>query len=166
MTDLRITQAQREDMPDVRAILCEAAAWLASSGKAMWQEADFAETRIAPAVDAGEYWLAYQGDQAIGLLRFQLHDPWFWPEITDDSSAFVHRLAVRRLAAGTGVSVALLDFARTRAIALGKTFLRLDCVADRAHLRRFYETYGFRFHSLFRLEQWQLARYELCLEPA
>lgn len=166
MTKLHITQAGRKDLPEVRAILCEAAAWLASHGKAMWQASDFSEERLGPAIDAGEYWLAWKDEQSVGVLRFQLHDPWFWPEITDDSSAFVHRLAVKRCAARTGVSSALLDFAQTRAKSLGKMFLRLDCVADRTALRRFYETYGFCFHSLFDLDQWRLARYELRLDPA
>jgi GNAT superfamily N-acetyltransferase len=65
-------------------------------------------------------------------MRLDLEDPLFWPEIERGSSVFVHKLAVRRRWAKQGVSTALLAFARERALRLGRRYLRLDCVADRA----------------------------------
>jgi len=45
-------------------------------------------------------------------MRFELDDPHFWPEIKAGTSAFAHKLEVRRAWAGKGVSAALLTFAQ------------------------------------------------------
>ncbi len=61
------------------------------------------------------------------------------------------------------MSNALLVFARERATTLGKRHQRLDCVADRAPLRRLYERFGFALHSEIRKDFGLFARYELPL---
>ena len=57
-----------------------------------------------------------------------------WP----GTSAFIHKLAVRRAWAKKGVSTELLSYARARARDLARAYLRLDCVADRKALRDLY----------------------------
>jgi GNAT superfamily N-acetyltransferase len=159
----RIAQAQASDVAVVSSVLDEAAQWLASRGAAIWQPQDYSPENILSNVSSGMYWLAFQGNHAVGVVRFQLADPIFWPELKVQNSAFVHRLAVRRHVAGQGVSTALLNFAIAQATSLGKTHVRLDCVANRAALCRFYENYGFKFHSHHQIGSWRVARYELPL---
>lgn len=55
---------------------------------------------------------ARTGEQLAGVMKFELEDPFFWPEIAPGTSAFVHKLAVRRAWAKKGVSTDLLSFAR------------------------------------------------------
>jgi hypothetical protein len=59
----------------------------------------------------------------------------------------------------------LLDFARERARSLGRPFLRLDCVADRAPLRALYEGFGFSLHSVVHKGERAFARFELAVPP-
>ncbi len=94
------------------------------------------------------------------MLRFQLEDSLFWPDVPTNDSAFVHRLAVRRNFAGGEFSKVLLEWAVERTRSLGRKFLRLDCDASRPRLRAIYERFGFRYHNERRVGSFLAARYE------
>jgi GNAT superfamily N-acetyltransferase len=164
---MQIEQAQPADAPTVAAVLTEAAQWLAADGRPLWSAADTGIERVQRDTDAGRYFIARKNTEAggdvAGVVRIDLEDPYFWPEVENGSSAFVHKLAVRRHWAGHGVSTALLGFAREHARGLGLAHLRLDCVAGRAPLRALYERFGFSLHSEIRKGATVFARYELPL---
>ena len=162
---MHIEQARPEEAAVVAAVLNEAAQWIAAEGRALWSAADVALERIQRDTDAGGYFIARQGGEAAGVVRLDLEDPYFWPEIASGSSLYVHKLAVRRASAGQGVPLLLLDFARERARSLGRPFLRLDCVADRAPLRALYEGFGFSLHSVVHKGERAFARFELAVPP-
>jgi GNAT superfamily N-acetyltransferase len=156
-----VRQALTNEADAVAGILLEAARWLEQSGRPMWRDDELSSSRIAADVDAGLFFLAECGGEAAGTLKFQLEDLEFWPDVTQEQSAFVHRLAVRRPFAGKGVSSAMLRWAALRAGSLGRSFLRLDCEAARPRLREIYERLGFRHHSDRRVGPYFVARYEL-----
>ena len=170
---MRIEQAIASDVPAVVSTLQEAAQWLHSAGRPLWSAADYSQARIQRDVEAGAYWLARPGEGppgegadglgVAGVMRLDLEDPQYWPEIASGSSLYLHKLAVRRAWAGRGVSTALLGFARERARALHRDCLRLDCVADRQGLRTLYEGFGFALHSEVDKGNWSVARYELAI---
>jgi len=160
---MQIEPARPEEAPTVVAVLHEAAQWLVDEGRALWSGPEIAPARIERDCAAGGYFIARIDGQVAGVVRLDLEDPYFWPEIEAGGSLYVHKLAVRRGFAGQGVSNALLVFARERATALGRRHLRLDCVADRAPLRRLYERFGFALHSEIRKDFGLFARYELPL---
>jgi len=158
-----IEQAPPSEAATVAAVLNEAAQWLAADGRPLWSAADVGLERVQHDTDAGRYFIARENGDVAGVVRLDMEDPFFWPEIEPGSSAFVHKLAVRRAWAGRGVSTALLAFARERAFELGRRHLRLDCVADRAALRSLYERFGFLLHSEIQKGTSSFARYELPL---
>lgn len=119
---------------------------------------------MAADVANGLYFVARVNNKIAGVMKFELEDPVFWPELAASSSAFVHKLTVRRTSAKQGVSTALLTFAKSRAAALGRPMLRLDCVADRAGLRQLYEGFGFSLHSTVQKGAQWFARYELATQ--
>ena len=146
------------------AILTDAARWVRRlDGTTMWVDDELAEGRIASEVDAGLFYVAECDGDIAGVLKFQLDDQLFWPDLATNNSAFIHRLAVRRNYAGRGVSTALLGWAVDHARSLGRQYLRLDCDAERARLRVVYERFGFRFHSFRQVGSYYVARYELDL---
>ena len=148
----------------VEDMLVEAARWVDAMGEIMWDEGELAPERIAAEIAAGQFFIADVDGEPAGAIRFQLEDRLFWPDLTDDDSAFVHRLVVRRRHKGQGVSSALLHWAVDRARSMGKRYLRLDCDASRVRLRALYETFGFRFHSFRQVGAYYVARYEYPLE--
>jgi hypothetical protein len=135
---LSIRQATPQDIDAVAEILGEAARWLEEQGMPMWHQDELQPNRIVADVDSGQFFLAECDGVPAGAIRFQLEDRLFWPDVPQDDSVFVHRLAVRRRFAGGEVSSALLLWAIARTHTLGRRYLRLDCEASRARLRAVY----------------------------
>jgi GNAT superfamily N-acetyltransferase len=158
--NIQIRQAVRDDAPAVEAMLLEAARWVDAMGVKMWDESDLASDRIVSEVRLGQFFIADCNGEMAGVIRFQLEDRLFWPDIPQDESAFVHRLVVLRRYQGQGVSTALLEWAVDRARALGKRYLRLDCDEARPKLRFLYEHFGFLLHSFRQVGPYYVARYE------
>ena len=157
---LSIRQAIPQDIDAVAEILWEAARWLKEQGMPMWRQDELLPSHIVADVDSGQFFLAECDGVPAGAIRFQLEDRLFWPDLPQDDSAFVHRLAVRRRFAGGEVSSALFLWAIARTHTLGRRFLRLDCEVSRARLRAVYERIGFRFHSNKQVGPYFVARYE------
>ncbi|MBT2335646.1 GNAT family N-acetyltransferase [Variovorax paradoxus] len=158
---MKIEQAQPSDAPAVAAVLQEAAQWLAAGGRALWSAAEVGDERVSRDTKGGLFYLARADGAVAGVMKFELEDPYFWAEVSNGTSAFVHKLAVRRSWAKKGVSTELLAFARARARGLGLRHLRLDCMADRVGLRQVYERFGFVLHSHIQKGTSTFARYEL-----
>jgi len=158
---IQIRQARPEEARVVEDILVEASRWVDSLGVVMWDEGELDAARIAAEAAAGQFVIAEVDGDAAGVIRFQLEDLLFWPDLpSPQESAFVHRLAVRRKFKGQGVSDALLAWSVDRARSLGKRHLRLDCDESRPKLRALYERLGFRLHSFRQVGPYYVARYE------
>ena len=160
--EIEVRLATSADAAAVAAILAEVDAWVAQLGTPMWELGEVDQGRVATEVATGLFALAWCGEPA-GTVRFQLEDAEFWPDRPDDRAAYIHRLAVRRMFAGRGVSTALMTWAVERARALGRDVLRLDCDADRRSLRAVYERFGFTYHSDRQVGPYFVARYEMPL---
>lgn len=163
---IHIRPALPTDLETVSSIVHEAAAWLRQreSGEQMWRSGELDPEVLATEVGAGLFVVAEIDCAAVGVMKFELEDPLFWPDLPAGEAAFVHRLAVRRAYAGRGVSKTLLRWAADRARPLGRKFLRLDCDAARLPLRTLYESCGFRHHSDRQVGPYFVARYELALD--
>lgn len=135
----RMHRAGPGEIADVLAVLDEAAAWLGEQGVRQWPQR-FEREWVEPAVLAGETWLAFGGEHVLATVTLDRTDG-LWAD-RPASATYVHRLAVRRVAAGLGGGI--LDWAATRATAEGCQFLRLDCVAWNRRLRAYYEAAGFQ----------------------
>ena len=157
----RIEQASAHDALVVASVLLEAAHWLVASGNELWSPSEFSHERVLPDTEAGLFFIARVADEVAGVMKLQMEDPFFWPEIENGTSTFVHKLAVRRSWAKRGVSAALLAFAQDRTKKLGRSHLRLDCVANRPGPRAVYENFGFTLHSTVCKGNTSFARYEL-----
>jgi orotate phosphoribosyltransferase/GNAT superfamily N-acetyltransferase len=155
-----IRQATPQDAERISSILSEAAQWLAQSGTPMWKGDELSPARIVDDVANGLFYVAECDREIAGTIKFQLEDKLFWPDVSQAESAFIHRLAVRRRFAGGVVSTAMLSWAVERARDLGRRYLRLDCEAARARLRKVYEQFGFRHHSDRQVGPYFVSRYE------
>jgi GNAT superfamily N-acetyltransferase len=157
---IEVKQATLADLVTVSCILKEAADWLRVTGRPMWRDDELDPDRIHEDVEAGLFYLAHYDGEPAGTIKFQLEDARFWPDLPGKDAAYVHRIAVKRQSAGKGVSTKMLDWAVNHAAALGRSYLRLDCEADRQPLRAIYERFGFRLHSYRDVGPYHLSRYE------
>lgn len=145
----------------IASVLQDAELWLAEGGRALWSATAIGHERVLQDTSAGLFHVARDGEQIAGVMKFELEDARFWPEIPPGTSAFIHKLAIRRAWAKQGVSTGLLAYARARAQQLERPYLRLDCVADRQGLRKLYEGFGFTLHSVVQKGATSFARYEI-----
>lgn len=157
-----IKQAKPEDVAIVSDILQEAANWLIEKNQKLWELDALSTENIRKQVEDKLFWLAKVDGEIAGCVRFQLSDEEYWDDVPHEDSAFIHRLAVKRKFAGQGISKVLIEWAKTKAKAEGKTLLRLDCI-NRESLKRVYENYGFEFHSFKEREPYTVARYQFKL---
>jgi GNAT superfamily N-acetyltransferase len=161
-----IRHAVQSDTEAVVEVLCEAARWLQQNGLALWRNDELLPTHVSADVDAGLYFVAESDGEVAGVVRFQLADEQFWPDVPQTESAFLHRLAVRRRFAGGEISSALLRWAVERTRSLDRKYLRLDCEASRPKLRGIYERFGFVHHSDRQVGPYLVSRYEYRIQNA
>jgi GNAT superfamily N-acetyltransferase len=157
---IELKQASRPDLTTVSNILKEAADWLRTTGRSMWRDDELNPDRIHQDVEAGLFYLANFDGKPAGTIKFQLEDTRFWPDLPGNDAAYVHRISVKRQFAGKGVSTKMLEWAVSHAAAMHRSYLRLDCEADRFALRTIYERFGFRLHSYRDVGPYHLSRYE------
>jgi len=156
---IRIASIEEVDL--VSDILCEAAKWLTEKGEPLWKAGELAAEKLSVDVSNGMFYIAWVGNDAAGVFKFQSEDKLFWPDVPDGESCFIHRVAVRRDHAGKGISSAMIDYAKAATEVLGRRFLRLDTDATRPKLRAVYEQQGFMFHSTRQVGPYFVARYEI-----
>ena len=157
---VNIRHATHRDSNVVSDILREAARWLDQSGMSLWREDELQSERIAADVAGGLFVIAQCSGDAAGVMRFQLEDAVFWPDVPQGEAAYIHRLAVRRRYSGTGLSTELLRWAVEHTQRLGRQYLRLDCEASRPRLRAIYESFGFSHHDDRQVGPYFVSRYE------
>jgi GNAT superfamily N-acetyltransferase len=139
---LNIRPATNDDLPHLVAILSEAAQWLIDRGQALWTLEQFTVEKLQPSVTAGDWHIAWVESNPVAVVSLTFEDKLFWPEIPPGDSIFIHRLAVVRKYAGTGVPAAIFSYAENLGRQKDLRHIRLDCAA-RANLCHVYESAGF-----------------------
>jgi GNAT superfamily N-acetyltransferase len=163
--NIAIRRASEFEAPLVSEILAEAATWLEHRGMPMWAPDDVSIRGVENDVNAGNFFLAWSDQVAVGTMCLTESDPLFWPDALPDEALYSHRLAIRRARSGGHVSSALLRWALDQARVRGVRYLRLDCEASRPSLRRIYERFGFSYHSDRAVGSFVVARYQISTTP-
>lgn len=156
--------ATREDVPVVAGVLAAAATHLRAKGLDLWSSSEVSESAISPHVSEGLYHVGFDGLEVAGVFRLQTRDPLFWPEISEGTSAYLHKLAVLPAKQGQRRAHLLLSHAVELTREGGFGFLRLDCKGGRPKLRSVYESFGFRNHSQIILNGHAFDRFEFPIE--
>jgi GNAT superfamily N-acetyltransferase len=140
---LRFRLASAADVPTAAEIIEEATRWLRGRGLPSGWPIPYPPEILLRHVANSELYLVERGSEgAIATVTLQWDDVKFWGEQPPDACYF-HHFAVRRIVAGQGVGGRVLAWAEDVARDRGRSFLRLDCVADDPKLIRYYETRGF-----------------------
>ena len=87
-----------------------------------------------------------KGDVHGYLVSGTFPPPYLDPAVAErvvEDAYYVYTVVSRMTPASRGVGRSLLLWAESRARTLGVTYLRLDCWADNAHLRDYYQRFGF-----------------------
>ncbi|MDR6722482.1 ribosomal protein S18 acetylase RimI-like enzyme [Paenibacillus amylolyticus] len=151
--DFRATLAEPKDTEAVMALLTETAEWLRSQGSSQWsallEGEDSHDTEGA--IRRGDVFVFKKGGDVAGMVIL-MRKPSAWDSKlwgtrahAKDGAVYLHRLAISRKHAKTGLGRSILDWATEGIQFEGKHTMRLDCGADNTTLNAFYARHGYTF---------------------
>jgi predicted N-acetyltransferase YhbS len=163
-TDSTLRVAHAGDAETSAAIIEEVAAWGASEGFPNWIPGSFTGpesvglSRLRGDIAGDNLYLVWRGVSPVATFSLLERDPIFWPDAGDDA-LYLHRFAVRRAAAGAGRHA--VAWCMREARRRGRSFVRLDCLADNPGIRRYYERFGFAAVDETAIEATRYSLYEV-----
>ena len=141
--NLEVVLAALDDIDTVLGILEEAAAWVRDHNLPhVWVPGGFSREAFLDQISRGEVYVGWVDWKAAGTFVLQWSDVFWWGEMPPDAG-YVHKLAIKPVFAGQGIGRELLKWAETKARAVGKKYLRLNCIAADKKIREYYENAGF-----------------------
>jgi ribosomal protein S18 acetylase RimI-like enzyme len=124
-------------------IMKEVAQWCEDTGKNMWKTDELSKDILLKGISEENFYVGRVGNDNAAAMILQWHDPLFWPLIEEDESGFIHKLCVRRIYSGKGLSRMMIDYAIEECKKKRIRYLRLDTGWDRQKLCDLYESLGF-----------------------
>lgn len=144
MNRLSFRLAGTADLATVVRLRDDAARWMLARGvTGQWRPGELGEDHFRRVMTTGEVWLAEAGGRVAGAWELWWDDEGAWgpqPPV----AGYVHRLMVDRDSAPPGTGRLLLRAAERRVAAVGRTVVRLDCLAGNARLNAYYRDAGYR----------------------
>lgn len=143
---LEIRPATADQVEISASILEEAADRGVTEGYTSWAPGNFTgpdargTARLRSDVESSSLFLVWSTKVAIATFSLLERDLMYWPAAADDA-LYLHRFAVRRVAAGAGRRA--IDWIVSEAQRRGRAYVRLDCLADNPGICRYYEKAGF-----------------------
>ena len=124
------------------SIMREAAQWLIDIGQPMWSLDELTTDVIKNPPE--EFIVLHESNgEGVATCLLSFADSFFWPNIPENTSGFIHKLAVKRKYAGRGYAALLVKHAAQLCREKGIHEIRLDCDPHRKGLCEFYEGIGF-----------------------
>ncbi|WP_053709534.1 GNAT family N-acetyltransferase [Streptomyces sp. NRRL B-3648] len=144
MNDLRLRTATEADSAVLVRLRDDAARWMAARGiTGQWRPGELDEDHFGRVMAHGEVWLAEIGGRVAGAWELWWDDEAAWGS-QPPVAGYVHRLMVDRCVAAPGTGRLLLSAAERRVAEVGRTCVRLDCLAGNAPLNSYYQQAGYR----------------------
>ena len=143
---IEIVAASEKDIPLIEDILLDTTNpthWTEPVDKLLWREDQVTWERLSKEYAASDFLIAFLDGAPAACMAVTDCDPTVWPEIAKGQSLFIHKLGVKRFAAGKGLADALIVRAQSMCAERGIPALRLDCDLPLAKLRAVYERNGF-----------------------
>ncbi|KJK34954.1 protein tyrosine phosphatase [Streptomyces variegatus] len=141
---LRVRPAAEADLAALVRLRDDAARWMLARGiTGQWRPGELDEDHFRRVMAHGEVWLAEAGRRLAGAWELWWEDEDAWgaqPPV----AGYVHRLMVDRSTAAPGTGQLLLAAAERRVAEVGRTAVRLDCLATNTQLNAYYREAGYR----------------------
>jgi transcriptional regulator GlxA family with amidase domain/predicted GNAT superfamily acetyltransferase len=158
---LAIRRATAEDVDCIRSLLIDAAQWIHSAhGFWQWRVENFEREIVEAFVRDHEVFVAAFGNEPVGCFSVHWGHEKIWGEQFHEDAGYVHRLCVSRKRKGEGIGRELIRYAESYIGDKGKSWLRLDCMADNPSLNAFYLSLGFVLLGRFDESLWSANLYE------
>jgi ribosomal protein S18 acetylase RimI-like enzyme len=147
---MEIKSSTVQDIPDIFRLYKLATELQKEKGAVVWPE--FAQELVATEIAEHRQWKIIIDGSIACVWATTFTDPQIWQSRNEDPAVYIHRIATDPAYRGQNLVAALVDWARSYAIANKKFFIRLDTVGENAGLIRHYQKCGFDFLGLSKLE--------------
>lgn len=133
-----------QEFETAMGLLMQRIQWLRDRGSDQWATWEKWRSKLGPALDAGDIWILWDGDEAIGTITVEIQgDPDFWtPEELAEPAVYVSKLAVRLDRAGKELGALLLAWSGDYAARRGCRYVRLDAWKTNEKLHDYYLARG------------------------
>jgi ribosomal protein S18 acetylase RimI-like enzyme len=152
------------DVDNAIDILREVAKWCDDNKMNMWKLSDLTEERLLSGVSRACFCVGKIGEDNACCMILQWYDPLFWPSAKENEAAYIHKLCVRRIYSGMGLSGKMVEYAVAECKKRGVHYLRLDTGWSREPLCKLYESLGFKRVGKKILGERHFALYEMKLD--
>jgi protein-tyrosine phosphatase len=141
---LAFRRADEADLPLLVGLRDAAARWQLARGIDQWHPGELGEDHFRARLADGEVWIATlgPGGPVAGAWELWWQDPSAWGT-REGAAGYVHRLMTARDTAPPGTGRRMLAEAERRIAEAGLPLCRLDCLADNAALRTYYQAAGY-----------------------
>ena len=136
-------QIKNNQLKESTEIIREAAKWLINNKNEMWKLEEITEEKIEKSYKKEDIYVGYINNEPAITFILQWEDNEFWPNIPNNTSAFLHKIAISRKYSGNNLlKMALIEIEN---ICKNKDVyeIRLDCDPNRIKLCNVYENLGF-----------------------
>ncbi len=158
---LYLQKVEKQDAVEVISILRKSAEWMLSKGIVQrpldWL--DSIESELILSVKSGNFYFPIYHGEPVGVVEVLTAPEKIW-KYDSSPSIYLHKLAIKRENAGSGVGVSVIKLLTSWASKNKKRYVRLDCVASNIKLRNYYESNDFKLKGIESNELVELALYE------
>ena len=123
-----VRPARHSEAPQAVAILREAALWSGRFGESIWDPDSFEIEQYVRLASIGELVGGFDEAGMAAIMLLQDVDPVVWSDDPPKQAVYLHKIAVRRRAAGRGWLPTMIDYAAIMARRAGASWIRLDTV--------------------------------------
>lgn len=159
---MQLRPARKHEFDAIYAILEQNALWMKDQGIFQWPMdwLDSIRTELQQSVDNGLFYVVELQQQIAAVVEVLTEPEHIW-QYDNTPALYLHKFAIDRQYAGSGLGKSMLNWARTKALSLGMDCLRLDCVSHNPELRQYYESAGFQLKAVVAADIVDRALYEL-----
>jgi GNAT superfamily N-acetyltransferase len=141
--EILIIKADRTETKILIDKMIEKCKWLNDNGISTWDISRLSESKLQKQYIDPKYFVCYRENEMIGGFILITQDNFFWPEVKEDDTFFIHKLLVCNGFNGNGYGKNILNWIKEYGEKNGKKYLRLDYFKSKKKLMQFYEENGF-----------------------
>ncbi len=159
-----IRKARMEDVPLITDLLAEGSDRMVELGAGRPWPVPFPVKGITGPIEAElAFMVVRPPEPPIGTFLLTWDADSYWTGQVVHEAGYLHRLTIRRQAAGQGVTAHVVAWVIQQVTSAHRRYVRLDCLAGAHRLRRYYESFGFRYVANATVREFELALYEMDL---
>lgn len=157
-----IRPATPGDAEALRALYLGAVEWIQEAkGIRQWNADMFSPENIEKLFREQDIYVAYLHGNLAGAFSINWEkEEEIWGSLFHADAGYVHRLAVARNCKGLGIGRLLLAHAASIIAQKGRSWLRLDCMAQNPSLNAYYTRLGLQYCGRFDGGGWSASLYE------